>query len=233
MDPFLVDCGPANMFARLRRLLQQIPATKILITHHHEDHTGNLAPLLAGKEMEVYAHPQAEGLLQDVHREIPFYRRLIWGRPQPARMNPIPEFVETPQYGFRVLHTPGHSQDHVCLFEPDRRWLFTGDLYLASYLRYLREDENIHQIMKSLRILIDLNPKMIFCGHRGFITDAQNQLSKKLGFLETLSEEVSRFREKGIPEKEIIRRKFKNDRFFRWLSRGEFSTANLVRAFTR
>lgn len=27
-----------------------------------------------------------------------------------------------------VLHTPGHSDDSVCFYEPDRGWLFAGDL---------------------------------------------------------------------------------------------------------
>jgi len=221
------------MFQPLSRLFRQIPATKIVITHHHEDHTGNLFPLLAQRQMPVFAHHRSEELLEQVSRKIPFYRNLIWGRPEPARMVPAPEFLETAQYGLQILSTPGHSEDHLCLFEPTRRWLFTGDLYLASYLRYLREDENIYEIMASLRKLIDLKPEVVFCGHRGFIPEGEKQLSKKLAFLENLRDEVLDSREKGIPMKDLLAETFKGDRFFRWLSRGEFSTQNLLRAFVR
>jgi glyoxylase-like metal-dependent hydrolase (beta-lactamase superfamily II) len=98
-------------------------------------------------------------------------------------MTPIAQEVETPHYSFEVVPTPGHSEDHLCLFERKNRWLFTGDLYLASYLRYLRDDENIYEIMNSLRKLIDLHPALLFCNHRGFIADGEKQLAKKLSFL--------------------------------------------------
>lgn len=233
LDPFLIDCGPVNMFHPVSKLFQQLPATKIIITHHHEDHTGNLSRLLALREMSVFAHSRSEELLGKASREIPFWRKLVWGRPEPAQMIPAPEILETAQYGLQVLSTPGHSDDHICLFEPVRRWLFTGDLYLASYLRYLRDDENIYEIMESLRKVIELKPQVVFCGHRGFIPDGERQLSKKLAFLETLRDEVLQSQQEGMPMNDFLERKFKGDRFFRWLSRGEFCTQNLVRAFVR
>ncbi len=40
------------------------------------------------------------------------------------------------QLAFRILHTPGHSEGSVCLYEPDRGLLLSGDvLFRASYGR--------------------------------------------------------------------------------------------------
>ena len=37
----------------------------------------------------------------------------------------------------QVLHTPGHSPGHMCFWEAERDWLFTGDLvYLDTLLAY-------------------------------------------------------------------------------------------------
>jgi ribonuclease/clavin/mitogillin len=231
LDSTLIDCGPINMSGSLEKLFSGLNPTKIIVTHHHEDHTGNLHQLLGKNRIECFAHPRSEALLRQTCTEIPFYRRLIWGRPRPATMTPIAQEVETSRYSFEVVPTPGHSEDHLCLFERKNRWLFTGDLYLASYLRYLREDENIYEIMNSLRKLIDLRPSLLFCNHRGFIPDGEKQLAKKLSFLEELRDQVLRAQEEGIPVEDFLKRSFRPDHFFRWLSLGEFSTINLIQAF--
>jgi ribonuclease/clavin/mitogillin len=234
VEPYLIDCGPVNMSHPLSRLFRQIPASKIVITHHHEDHSGNLHRLVSKQGLAAFAHHRSTELLQQVSKGIPFYRNLIWGRPLPEKLNQVPEMFETEHYAFEVLETPGHSPDHICLFERTNRWLFTGDLYLASYLRYLREDENIYEIMNSLRKLIELKPALLFCSHRGVIPEGERQLSKKLSFLEDLRDQVLKSQEKGIPVQDFLSHlSFKPDRFFRWLSAGEFSTTNLVRAFIR
>lgn len=44
----------------------------------------------------------------------------------------IPDRLYTDRYRFAVLHTPGHSNDHICLLEPDEGWLFSGDLFLSA-----------------------------------------------------------------------------------------------------
>ena len=36
------------------------------------------------------------------------------------------------------IHAPGHSPDHICLFEPERGWLFSGDTYIGGQDRAQR-----------------------------------------------------------------------------------------------
>ena len=33
-----------------------------------------------------------------------------------------------------VVETPGHCPGHICLFESNKKWLFSGDLYVAAEL---------------------------------------------------------------------------------------------------
>lgn len=46
------------------------------------------------------------------------------------------ELVEVGRLAFRVLHTPGHTEGSVCLYEPTQRLLLAGDvLFAGSYGR--------------------------------------------------------------------------------------------------
>src|SRR2546426_6221524 len=94
-------------------------------------------------------------------------RRVAWGPRPPAPAVPLGEGLETSRFRFRVIHTPGHATDHVALFEPERGWLFSGDLYLAPRLRYLRADEDVYAMMDSLRRGVGLAPPVPFFPHPG------------------------------------------------------------------
>lgn len=231
LEDTLIDSGPPNALPMLRPVFLDLPVRKLLITHHHEDHTGNVEYLQRTKSVPVYAYGNASELLADVHRTIPLYRRIVWGRPKCAEMERMDTHYQAGKYELEVIPTPGHSEDHVCFYVPEKRWLFTGDLFLSTYLRYLRQDENIYEIMTSLQTLIHLRPEMVFCNHRGFVASGEQLLSKKLSFLESIRDQVLDAVRKGIPVKSISGTILKKDYWFRGFSAGEFSSENLVRAF--
>jgi glyoxylase-like metal-dependent hydrolase (beta-lactamase superfamily II) len=230
VDDLLIDCGPTNALPILKNLFRDLPAQKVVITHHHEDHTGNLKYLLDNKRLDVFAHPQAGEGMRIVSEHIPMYRNIVWGKPEFAPMQTIPAEINTRQNRFQVIETPGHSIDHICLFDAERKWLFTGDLYLSSYMRYLRSDENIYQIMESLKKLIEVKPKVLFCNHRGPVENAESALQKKYSFLEKLRDEVLDCVQKGESFNRVYRN-FKKDIAYRWFSAGELCTSNLIHAF--
>ena len=43
----------------------------------------------------------------------------------------------------KVIHTPGHCSNHLCLYEPNKGWLFTGDLFVGGKDRALRAGNDI------------------------------------------------------------------------------------------
>src|SRR5207247_9593207 len=91
--------------------------------------------------------------------------------------------VAKPRCRFRVVRAPGHAADHVALFEPERGWLFSGDLYLAPRLRYLRADEDVYAMMDSLRRVLALEPQVLFCQHRGRVAQGAARRRDKLDLL--------------------------------------------------
>lgn len=69
---------------------------------------------------------------------------------------------------FRVLHTPGHTEGSVCLYEANRRLLLSGDVvFRGSYGKTTLPGGNSRQMVASLtRLLHDIPPETrILPGH--------------------------------------------------------------------
>src|SRR3989442_2760037 len=151
VDGLLVDSGPPNLARDVRRLVGEVGVRQCVTTHHHEDHSGNHGLLARELDITPLAHPSAVARLAEPEAQPQLYRRVAWGARPPVSVAPLAQQLDTPQFRFQVIHTPGHAADHVTLFEPERGWLFSGDLYLAPRLRYLRADEDVYAMMDSLR----------------------------------------------------------------------------------
>ena len=134
---------------------------------------------------------------------------------------------------FQVIPTPGHAEDHISLYEPQRGWLFTGDLYLAPKLRYLRADEDIYAMLDSLRRVTALEPDSVFCQHRGRVEDGTAMLRRKLDFLVQLGERIHDLHAKGLDHDEIACALPGSDLLWRTWTAGHFSKRHFVSAFLR
>ena len=88
-----------------------------------------------------------------------------------------------------MIPTPGHSDDHICLYEPNEGWLFSGDLFISEQMKYLREDEDIYSIIDSLKKVAALHPKKMFCSFNGSIDHPMDAIHKKIEYLENLKKE--------------------------------------------
>jgi len=84
----------------------------VVPTHIHPDHVGNLDGVRAAFDVEV---PGFDGDHPGVDRAVNDGDRLAIGDD---------EYV--------ALHTPGHKDDHVCLYSPERGVPFAGDLIFAE-----------------------------------------------------------------------------------------------------
>lgn len=64
-----------------------------------------------------------------------------------------------------VLHTPGHSPGHVCFWEPERGYLFSGDLVYAGVLDAFYPSTEPAAFMRSVMRVETLPVERIFPGH--------------------------------------------------------------------
>ncbi len=202
LDGMLVDTGCAYSAPELVGALADTPLVRIVNTHSHEDHIGANSSLQHQREgLEILAHPLALPVLADPRRAQPMqlYRRILWGWPDPSQGRPISDgaTITTEHYHFEVVHTPGHSPDHLCLYESQQGWLFTGDLFIGGRDRALRADYSIWQIIASLKRIAELPAVRLFPGSARVRDNPAGELKAKITHLEELGERVLELRRQG------------------------------------
>ncbi|MEW6363630.1 MAG: MBL fold metallo-hydrolase [Acidobacteriota bacterium] len=229
----IIDTGPPNQWPFTRSYLREREIRRVLLTHHHEDHSGNGSAIQGELGIDVFA--PAEGLDHlSKGYTVHLYRRIVWGKPRLFEAAAVPDQLANGD-GLRIvtIRAHGHSDDLVCYLVPEKGALFTGDLFVASKPQYLRVDENPLLEMESLRLILRQDFRVIFCAHRGIVPDGRKALQEKLDYLEALRERVRDLLRHGQSVPEIARRVLGKDGFLCWLSGGHFSKANMIAALAR
>jgi glyoxylase-like metal-dependent hydrolase (beta-lactamase superfamily II) len=236
LDDTLVDAGFPHAARGLRRALADRPVAQVLVTHAHEDHFGNAA-WLAARGAVVRAPAAGLRVMREPHRlHLRPYQRVLWGRPAPVTAVALPAGGEVAagQRRLVVVPTPGHAPDHVAFFEPERGWLFAGDLFLGVKVRAARPFENVTDLLASLRRVRALAPRLLLCAHRGVVRDPLPQLDAKIAWLAALHDGARRLRDQGLPPAAIRGRLSRGllgreTLRARLITGGDFSGAWLVR----
>ncbi len=231
VDGLLIDTGfhysAHNFFENLRHKSVE----QIVNTHSHEDHVGANYLFQTHLGLKAKAHSAAIDLIRNPPAKLKLYRRVVWGVPESAATVPIEQEIETENYTLKVIGLPGHSEDHIGFFEPDQGWLFGGDLFLSVKVKVLRYDENIYKIIDSLKKAIKLPVKMYFCSSGKILTRPIYYLKLKLEFYENVQYNVLKLRQEGFKLKKIRDEVLGREEVLTYLSQGEFSKINLVKAF--
>ncbi len=228
----LVDSGCPATARELATWCEGRGVRKVVHTHHHEDHSGGDFELVRRFGVEVIAPPQTVPILADFY-DLPWYRRMVWGRARSVRSRPFRGEVEIGRYRFNPVPTPGHATDHCCLFQPEHRWLFSGDLFIHPRVTHLRRSEDTGGILRSLRKILDLEPKLLICSHAGFVENACESLERRIRFWEDLGRQASSMEALGFGARRISRRLLGAEGAMTLISGGDFSKTNLIRALLR
>jgi glyoxylase-like metal-dependent hydrolase (beta-lactamase superfamily II) len=103
---------------------------KILLTHLHRDHVGSLKPMAALTHAKTFAHwIEAAYIAMDPPYVGP-------GTP-PAEPFTVDETLKDGDTvdaagGLIAYHTPGHTPGHTSFYQPERKLLFSGDLFFVD-----------------------------------------------------------------------------------------------------
>lgn len=191
--PALVEVGPTP---NLLRVLAGIRAAGlepeaieyVFLTHIHLDHGGGAGVLARSlPRARFLVHPVGAPHLIDPSRLIKSASRL-YGERMAALYGEVaplaPDRVQVLQDGDQVVlgrrrlvavHTPGHAKHHHAYWEPERRWLFTGDvagiaLPGASYVHPPTPppDLDLEAWEASLDRLLALKPERLLYTHFGW-----------------------------------------------------------------
>lgn len=226
-DGLLIDTGIPACGAAFDRMLDATDVRGVLITHHHEDHAGNVERV-ARRDIPTWIAPATIPLVTTVAR-LRAYRRLTWTA-MPPLTSAMTAFAAT---SLEIVPTPGHSADHHVIWQPGTRTLYSGDLFLGVAVRIMHEDEDPWQQIQSLERAAALGPERMFCAHRGLVPDPVTALRAKAQWLRDTIAEVTDAITIGATDSQILARVLGGESLTGRLSGGEYARRNFVRAVRR
>jgi len=229
VDGLLVDTGCSFTAPELIGFLRDKTVNQVINTHHHEDHVGGNALVQKEYGLDIYAHPLAVPLIgkkMKLHQ----YQELVWGYPEPTIIKTIGDQIKTDQFIFQVIYTPGHCPDHLCLYEPEQGWLFSGDLFVSENQKVFRADEDLHGIIDSLHKVIKLrNHELILFSSIGKVfAEGKSSIKKFLDHLEIISTKANNLASEGLSAEEITTQIFARESRMAFLTGGHYSIQNLI-----
>ena len=128
------------------------------------------------------------------------------------------------------MHTPGHAKDLHCFYLPEKGWLFSGDLYISKSIRYLRADENLEQLILSIRKVLALDFDVMFCPHRGILEHGKQALAEKLDNMLEICARAQQLHHKGQELDQIVTQLLGPEGMMARMTGNNFSKSNLISA---
>jgi len=180
----------ADLFAGIEALGLRPEQTDVFISHLHPDHAGNAADLQAmgfniimgALDYEILCKAGVSGTSpqQLMTEGIPanVAERTVDYSEDPYR---VPEFtaelvnegdvLSYNGYNLKVLITPGHTPGHICLYDEEKKIMFTGDHILFGMNPFVTawgiQDDPLGTYIESLRGLYGLDVQHVLPAHKG------------------------------------------------------------------
>ena len=178
----------------------------VVCTHAHSDHCGNAATIARRAGCEVWMHPDRAHMTlgtddPEAARRRRFEVALSSGVPREpleawmAERAELPSgiaepleiardlvpgvVVQTDLGPLEVVETPGHAPSHVCLHQPDRRILISGDHVLGRVSLFFEHGfspDPVGEYLASLDRVRSLEARLCLAGHARPFTDVQGHI---------------------------------------------------------
>jgi ribonuclease/clavin/mitogillin len=167
VDPGSVDDAETDRLVAMLLQLQAEGATikAVVLTHHHGDHVGGLVRLVERLKLPVWSHPRTADRL-----ELKTDRLLVDG-----------EVIALGEMRWRVLHTPGHAQGHVCLYDEGSKAAVVGDMVAGIGTIVIDPPEGeMGDYLAQLKRLEALPVTTLYPSHGPAIPDGPGKLAEYL-----------------------------------------------------
>jgi glyoxylase-like metal-dependent hydrolase (beta-lactamase superfamily II) len=193
----------------------------VVCTHAHSDHYGQAATIVARAGCELWMHPDHRHMTAAVDDpDAAVERRLEVARSAGVPDEPLRQWararrgqsfgiagivapardllpgvtIATDLGAWEVVLTPGHAPSHVCLWQPERRLLISGDHLLgrvSPYYDYGYTPDPAGEFLTSLDRVEALDARLCLPGHGRTFTDVHGHIAanreliaRRLGTLE-------------------------------------------------
>jgi glyoxylase-like metal-dependent hydrolase (beta-lactamase superfamily II) len=170
----LIDTGLPGAHEKVEAYLAHLhvdptAVKKILLTHLHRDHTGSLKHLAKKTGARTFAHWIEAAYIA----ERPKYDGPGMPPAEPFQVDEVLKDGDPVDAagGLVAYHTPGHTPGHVAFYQPERKLLFSGDLFFgAGEELVLTTPEYTHHVPTaqiSARRMSQLAVESLMCYHGG------------------------------------------------------------------
>lgn len=208
----LVDTGwdAEDSFDYMKQALADKPVRNIVVTHSHLDHYGLADRLKHHFNAQVYLHELEIDFLRSIRVDMDEPPREVarslkangmpldeiskphkMGLPRRKFVAPtLPdvtlhgdETISTGYFNFKVLWTPGHAPGHICLYEPDKKILLSGDHILFTITPHVgmhpQSGSNpLGDYLASLDKLKQLEVEVVLPGHGQPFTNFRSRVEE-------------------------------------------------------
>jgi len=199
----------------LQELKVDLHRTDFFITHLHADHFGLVSELVTDSSKIYFNYPDTEVIrdpnhwedmatfagvngfpesdLQDAIKKHPGHKYHARG---PLNLDLLREGDRVPigKYAFLCVETPGHTQGHLCLYEPGAKIFFSGDHLLDSITPnislWAESDDPLSQYLKSLEKTWQYDVELVLPGHRSPFAHHRRRITELKKHHEVRTEEV-------------------------------------------
>ncbi|MFD1177989.1 MBL fold metallo-hydrolase [Paenibacillus puldeungensis] len=176
----LIDTGLG--IDHIKRITDQLTSLPIMVvtTHVHWDHIGSHEQF-----SDFYVHELEEDWIvhgikglameqirKDIARDITlpvpesFDARIYQPfQGQPAGLLKDGDTINLGERELKILHTPGHSPGHICLYDTSCGYLFSGDLLYEGTIYAFYPTTDPQQLVQSLVRIAELPVRKIFGSH--------------------------------------------------------------------
>ncbi|MHB8240782.1 MAG: MBL fold metallo-hydrolase [Solirubrobacteraceae bacterium] len=216
-------------------------ARLVVCTHAHSDHCGEAPTIAELAACEIWMHPNHVNLTRMLEDpEALFERRIEVARQSGVPEEPLrryaaqrgsqPTGIAGPIESARDLvsgvsvmsdlgewiayETPGHAPSHVCLFQPERRLLISGDHLLGRislYFDYGYSPDPVGEFMSSLDVVERLGARLCLAGHGRTFTDVHAHIRGNRQLIEEqLGQVMSALKGRELTAFEVVSEVFKD-----------------------
>lgn len=229
IDGMVIDTGPSKKVDSVLPLFDAWNVERVVCTHHHEDHTGGARAIVEKYNLPIYMHELGAKLCA-TRAHMPLYRRVYWGDRRPFQAIPLSPTFKTWNYTWDVIHTPGHADDHVALYNREKKWMFGGDLYVYPTPKSMFAFESLPEMIASLKKILTYDFDVYICSHAGIIEEGRKAVEHKLTYLLKVQSEVRTLHQQGHSPRAIRKRLFPKKHPMHYLSFFENSPRHLVKS---
>lgn len=170
VEELLIDTGTGNFFSEMKReITDQIPNPEkintIVNTHCHFDHTGGDKKFRDWLKAKIVIHRDDKDALE--HGDV--LADLFGGISKSTTVDKIlrgGDIIRTTNFNLEVISTPGHTPGSICLYDKNKKILFSGDtLFEDGVGRTDYPGGSKDDLYRSIKKLAKLDINYLLPGH--------------------------------------------------------------------